>query len=238
MPSIINDSPLPPPIKKPSSAKQHSIEDFLQPPPGTSNPVAQASTATASKKPSPLKTPKSQKKKLTAKEKEDAEVLDRRNKHKKKDRSDKARAERKAARAERKESRLAHRRGMTGDGSDRKNTDGDEVMKKPSAILDTNNPLLVPLPEDQTPIAISQPDTPIPEVMMTPPPPNLENNNPPDQAGLENNSQQQNQAGSYVSAAQLGAEVEDDDTAVNRNRTYQVRRVRLTLKIKKPSDKE
>ena len=238
MPSIINDSPLPPPIKKPSSAKQHSIEDFLQPPPGTSNPVAQASTATASKKPSPLKTPKSQKKKLTAKEKEDAEVLDRRNKHKKKDRSDNARAERKAARAERKESRLAHRRGMTGDGSDRKNTDGDEVMKKPSAILDTNNPLLVPLPEDQTPIAISQPDTPIPEVMMTPPPPNLENNNPPDQAGLENNSQQQNQAGSYVSAAQLGAEVEDDDTAVNRNRTYQVRRVRLTLKIKKPSDKE
>jgi len=188
---IINDSPLPPPIQQPSSNTQPSIEDFLQPPPGTSNTVAQAAAAAASKKPSSLKTPKSQKKKLTAKEKEDAEVLDRRNKHKKKDRSDKVRAERKAARAERKENRLAHRRGMTGDGSDRKNTDGDEVMKKPSAILDTNNPLLVPLPEDQTPISISQPDTPIPEVTMTPPP-NVENNNSPDQAGLENNSQQHN----------------------------------------------
>ena len=143
MPSIIQPSPRTTTTSS-SAQKQPGIEQFLQQP-KDNNSLAEAQSPAKSS----ATTPKSSRKKMTAKEKADSEVLDRRNKKKSKDKSIEARAARKLARAQKREEKLSNRRGVTGDGSDRRAHDGDERMTKASTeIPDQQNPLLVPLPEE------------------------------------------------------------------------------------------
>ncbi len=222
MPSVIQPSPSA--TSNPStSQKQPGIEQFLQQPAKASE-VALQSQATAPETAS-SKTPKTSRKKMTAKEMADAEVLDRRNKKKSKDISVEARAARKAARQAKRDKKLANRRGVTGDGSDRKTVDGDTPMSKAIVeVPDQQNPLLVPLPADGS------------NPMQTEDQQELQAQAEDSQQSQPNPTQQVNQ--NYGAAAAAGAEIDDDDTEVNRNRSYQVRRVRMTLVIKKPSDKE
>ena len=175
---------------------------------------------------------------MTAKEMADAEVLDRRHKKKAKDKSDEARAARKAERAAKRERKLSNRRGVTGDGSDRRSDDGDSRMTKaPPTVPDQNNPLLVPLPEeppDTMDVDNQQQsqDQPQQEPPDDPPPdPQATVDTQPEVPEVSKDSD-------YVAAAGKGAEINDDDTAVQRNHSFQARRVRMTLVITKPADKE
>ena len=262
MPSLIEASP----ADKNSTQKQSGIEQFLQP------PKASAAAVT-----SPVSSKKSSRSQVTETEKADSEVVSRKHK-KKKDRSDAERKKRKELRRQKREAKLANRRGMTGDGSDRKDHNGDEQMTKPPPVVPDgppNNPLTTPLPEDPPPedmhVEVDQPsstqtDTPPPPQTANQPSAQTDNQAPaqtanqpsmqtdnPTQAQTANQppTQTTNQPSaqtapppqavataavdvSYTGAAHRGAEAPDDATAVNSNHTYQVRRVRLTLVIKKP----
>ena len=249
MPTIVGDSPLTDAQRNtstPHPKNQQGIAQFMQAPADVTEEQPTALLTPISTKKSTPKLKKSTKK-LTPKEKEDAEVLSRRNKKKGKShaKSKEERQVRRLARQKRKEEELARKRGVQPiqtDGSNFATGDGDALMQ---AIIEPN-PLEIPLPEDTDTDGLRENN----ESNQNATSPTVQTQQQAQVQMTEESTEQERETEtlkeaeqtannqSYSNAASAAMDVNDDDTAVQKNQTFQVRRVRLTLAIKTPEDKE
>jgi len=242
MPSLaVGDPPLTPQeqhlqsqAQSKSKSQQASIAKYLQPQDQSQGPAVL--TPATVRKQTASSASKTKKTTLTPKDKEDAEVIDRKTRKKPKDQSAEAKAQRKEERRRKREEKaakkaavLAKKRGVQpiqADGSNQMEMHGgnDTAMSPPPV---ETNPLNIPLPEDT------------PEENSEEQQEDQQQNNTADEIPNVEDDQAEMDAGaaSYVEAAARANNIDDDNTAVQKNQTFQVQRLRLTLVIKKPSDK-
>ena len=246
MPSLaVGDPPLNPQEQRLQSqaqskpkSQQASIAQYLQPQDQSQGPAVL--TPATVRKQTASSASKAKKTAMTPKDKEDAEVIDRKTRKKPKDQSAEAKAQRKDDRRRNREEKaakkaaalLAKKRGVQpiqADGSNQMDMHGGNENTAMSPPPVETNPLNIPLPDDNSEANLEEQQ----EAQQ-------QNNTADGIPNAEEDEQLETETGaaSYAEAAAAASNIDDDNTAVQKNRTFQVQRLRLTLVIKKPSDKE